>query len=109
MLLDQHRDGLYTLPKIVEKAAHNPAVLFGIEDRGFVREGYFADLVAVDIDGTTRVDRGQLRYKCAWSPLEGTELRSSVTLTVLNGSVVYRDGVVADERAARALTFRGRE
>jgi dihydroorotase len=109
MLLDQHHDGLYTLPKIVEKAAHNPAVLFGIEDRGFVREGYFADLVAVDIAGHTRVDRGQLRYKCGWSPLEGTELRSSVTLTVLNGSVVYRDGVVADERAARALTFRGRE
>jgi dihydroorotase len=109
MLLDQHRDGLYTLPKIVEKAAHNPAVLFGIVDRGFVREGYFADLVAVDLAGHTRVDRGQLRYKCGWSPLEGVELRSSVTLTVLNGSVVYRDGVVADERAAHALTFRRRE
>ena len=80
-----------------------------IVDRGFVREGYFADLVAVDLAGRTRVDRGQLRYKCGWSPLEGVELRSSVTLTVLNGSVVYRDGAVDDERAARALEFRRRE
>jgi dihydroorotase len=109
MLLDQHRDGLYTLEKIVEKAAHNPAVLFGVVDRGFVREGYFADLVAVDLAGRTHVDRGQVRYKCGWSPLEGVDLRSSVALTVLNGSVVYRDGVAADGRAAHALTFRRRE
>jgi dihydroorotase len=72
MLLEQHRQGLYTLPKIVEKAAHNPATLFGIVDRGFVREGYFADLVAVDLNKPTRIDSAQVRYKCGWSPLEGT-------------------------------------
>ena len=81
MLLDQHAQGLFTLPKIVEKAAHNPAVLFGIAERGFIREGYFADLVAVDLQAGTRVDAAQVRYKCGWSPFEGTEFRGSVALT----------------------------
>jgi len=109
MLLDQHADGLYSLPKIVEKAAHNPAVLFGIEERGFIREGYFADLVAVDLNGVTRVDAAQIRYKCGWSPFLGTEFRGSVFLTLLNGVPVYRDGRPVDGlRAARALTFRAR-
>lgn len=75
VLLDQHAQGLFTLPKIVEKAAHNPAELFGIVDRGFIREGYFADLVAVDLAATTRVDAAQVRYECGWSPFDGTELR----------------------------------
>ncbi|HVY65752.1 MAG TPA: dihydroorotase [Gammaproteobacteria bacterium] len=109
MLLEQHAQGLYTLPKIVEKAAHNPATLFGIVDRGYVREGYFADLVAVDLKTPTRIDSAQVLYKCGWSPLEGTTLGSSVFLTVLNGSVVYRDGRPAGgPRAARPLQFRPR-
>jgi dihydroorotase len=109
MLLDQHAQGLFSLPKIVEKAAHNPAVLFGIAERGFVREGYFADLVAVDLEAVTRVDAAQVRYKCAWSPFEGTEFRGSVALTVLNGVPVARDGKpVAGPRAARELEFRRR-
>jgi len=108
MLLEQHRDGLYSLEKIVEKAAHNPAVLFGIEERGFVREGYFADLVAVDLAATTRVDAAEIRYKCGWSPFEGTEFHSRVLLTVVNGMPVYFDGNPTGARAARALKFRGR-
>ena len=109
MLLDQHADGLYSLTKIVEKAAHNPAVLFGIADRGFIREGYFADLVAVDLQGVTRVDAAQVLYKCGWSPFEGTEFRGSIALTVLNGAPVFRDGQpVAGPRAARPLDFRPR-
>jgi dihydroorotase len=109
MLLDQHAHGLFTLPKIVEKAAHNPAVLFGIVERGFIREGYFADLVAVDLAATTRVDAAQVRYKCGWSPFEGTEFRGAVALTVLNGVPVYRNGApVAGPRAARALQFNAR-
>ena len=106
MLLDQHAQGLFTLPKIVEKAAHNPAVLFGIAERGFIREGYFADLVAVDLQAVTRVDAAQVRYKCGWSPFEGTEFRGSVALTLVNGVPVYRDGQpVAGARAARPLEF----
>jgi dihydroorotase len=83
--------------------------LFGIAERGFVREGYFADLVAVDLDAVTRVDAAQVRYKCGWSPFEGTEFRGRVVLTVLNGVPVVRDGQpVAGPRAARALEFRRR-
>ncbi|HZF30462.1 MAG TPA: dihydroorotase [Gammaproteobacteria bacterium] len=109
MLLEQHRDGLFSLEQIVEKTAHNPAVLFGIVDRGFVREGHYADLVAVDLGGTTRVDAAQVRYKCGWSPLEGTEFHAAVDLTVQNGAIVYREGAPTGVRAAQALKFRGRE
>ena len=108
MLLEQHRDGLYSLEKIVEKAAHSPAVLFGIERRGFVREGYFADLVAVDLDGSTLVDADEIRYKCGWSPLEGTRFHSRVLMTMVNGVPVYRGGQPTGARAARALEFRSR-
>jgi dihydroorotase len=108
MLLDQHRQGLLSLTKIVEKAAHNPALLFGIVDRGFVREGYFADLVAVDLDGTTKVDASQVRYKCGWSPFEGTTFRGRIDVTVLNGQPVYQGDAVAAARAARPLAFRAR-
>jgi dihydroorotase len=108
MLLEQHRDGLYSLEKIVEKTAHGPAVLFGIERRGFVREGYFADLVAVDLDGSTLVDADEIRYKCGWSPLEGTRFHSRVLMTMVNGVPVYRAGQPAGVRAARALEFRAR-
>jgi dihydroorotase len=109
MLLDQHAQGLFTLPKIVEKAAHNPAVLFGIAERGFIREGYYADLVAVDLAGRTRVDAAQVRYKCGWSPFEGTEFRGAVALTILNGVPVFRDGQpVAGPRMAHALRFNAR-
>ncbi len=108
MLLDQVRDGLFTLPKIVEKAAHNPAVLFGIVDRGFLREGYYADLVAVDLGGITKVSKEQVRYKCGWSPFEGTEFRARIDLTVLNGQPVYRDGALGPGRSAEALKFRRR-
>jgi dihydroorotase len=109
MLLDQHADGLFSLPKIVEKTAHNPALLFGIVDRGFIREGYFADLVAVDLAGVTRVDAAQLRYKCAWSPFEGTRFRGAIALTLLNGTPVVRDGEpIAGRKVAHALEFRAR-
>ena len=109
MLLDQHAQGLFTLPKIVEKAAHSPALLFGIAERGFIREGYYADLVAVDLGGRTRVDAAQVLYKCGWSPFEGTEFRGRVALTVLNGVPVFRDGQhIAGPRRAQALVFKAR-
>ena len=109
MLLDQHAQGLFTLPKIVQKAAHNPALLFGIAERGFIREGYYADLVAVDLDATTRVDAEQVLYKCGWSPFEGKEFRGRIELTVLNGVPVFRDGQhMAGPRMAQALVFKAR-
>jgi dihydroorotase len=109
MLLELRAQGLYDLPMIVEKTAHNPVLLFGIAERGFIREGYFADLVAVDLAGVTRVDRAQVLYKCGWSPLEGAALRGSVALTLVNGTVVCRDGKLVDApRAAHALKFAAR-
>jgi dihydroorotase len=106
MLLEQHRQGLFSLTTIVEKAAHNPARLFGIVDRGFIREGHFADLAIVDLGATNRVTRDSLLYRCGWSPLEGTTFHSAVHMTVLNGRIAYRDGAVSSERLGSALAFR---
>src|SRR5690606_10167740 len=106
MLLELHREGFLSLAAIVEKAAHNPARLFGIVDRGFVREGYYADLVAVDLAAEPRVAARDRQYKCGWSPVEGTTLHARVALTLVNGAIVCRDGTPVGRRAAKALQFR---
>lgn len=106
MLLEQHRDGLFSLATIAEKTAHNPAQLFGIVDRGFIREGYHADLAVVDLAGSTRVTPEQLHYRCGWSPLQGFRFHSSVAMTVLGGDIVYRDGAPVGPPRGRALEFR---
>lgn len=98
-------DGKISLEKIVEKACHNPAILFQVEKRGFLREGYYADLVLVKPNADWTVDRSQLLYKCGWSPFEGQRFRSAVTHTVLNGQLVYENGSVLPGRAAQRLTF----
>jgi len=105
MLLEQHRLGLFSLPTIVEKTAHNPARLFNIVGRGFIREGYFADLAVVDLGATSRVTRDSLLYRCGWSPLEGTTFHSALRMTILNGRIAYRGGTVSAERLGRALEF----
>jgi dihydroorotase len=107
MLLDQHHAGVFSLEMIARKAAHNPALLFGIKDRGFIREGYFADLVVVDLAATTTVSREQIRYKCAWSPFEGHTFNSAVVMTVLGGRVVFDHGVAAPQATGAELIFRG--
>lgn len=106
MLLEFRREGWLSLEQIVEKAAHNPARLFGIVDRGFIREGYFADLAVVDLDSESKVQAENLFYKCGWSPLQGLTLGSKVSMTVLGGEVVYRDGRVAERPKGQALQFR---
>lgn len=105
MLLQQHKQGLFSLEKIVEKCAHNPAILFRVVDRGFVREGYFADLVVVDLDATTQVTPEQIQYQCGWSPFAGLMFDSAVFMTILNGSIVYRDGAVIGGPQGRELQF----
>jgi dihydroorotase len=106
MMLELRRAGHLSLEQIVEKAAHNPARLFGIVDRGFIREGYHADLAVVDLEAAEPIEADRLLYKCGWSPLEGTTLSSRVEMTILAGEIVYRDGEVADRPTGQALTFR---
>ena len=106
MLMESHLAGTISLTGIAEKTAHNPAMLFGVVDRGFVREGYFADLVAVDVNEAEVVTPESLQYKCGWSPLEGVRFNSSVHLTMLNGKVVFRDGRLAVQPLGRRLEFK---
>ena len=105
VLLDCVHQGKITLEKVVEKMCHNPAILFDIEDRGYVREGYFADLVLVDTMQSQIVTRENVLYKCGWSPLEGTTLQGTVTHTIINGKLMYNQGNFAQTPNAKALTF----
>jgi len=105
VLLECVQQGKITLEKVVEKMCHNPAILFDIEDRGYVREGYFADLVLVDTNESQTVNRENLLYKCGWSPLEGTTLRGAVTHTIINGKILYNHGKFAEIPNAKPLTF----
>jgi dihydroorotase len=84
---------------------HAPAKLFGVKDRGFIRKGYFADLVLVDPNKPYTVSSDNILYKCGWSPLEGETLSSSVVMTILNGKIVFQDGRVIDEPSGEMLEF----
>jgi dihydroorotase len=105
ILLELHHQGRLTLEQIVSKAAHNPARLFRLKARGFLRAGYFADLAVVDLKRSERVASNNLRYKCGWSPFEGVEFRSSVVMTFVNGAVAFDRSDAAVEPRGQALTF----
>ncbi len=104
-LMEKFREGVIPIEKIVQKVCHNPAILFDIDRRGYLREGYFADLVAIAPDRPWKVTRENIRYKCGWSPFEGVEFHSSVLYTFVNGHPAYELGKVSGERHARRLTF----
>ncbi|NJB82319.1 dihydroorotase [Wenyingzhuangia aestuarii] len=97
--------GKITIEKVVEKMCHNPAILFDIEKRGFVKEGYYADLVLVDLDRKWTVNKDNILYKCGWSPFEGTTFSSSITHTFVNGNLIYNKGVFNDELKGKRITF----
>ena len=105
VMLDCVQQGKITLEKVVEKMCHNPAILFDIEHRGYIREGYFADLVLVDTNQSQTVTRDNVLYKGGWSPLEGTTLKGTVTHTIINGEILYNQGVFASTAKAKQLTF----
>ena len=98
VMLELCRQGVLTVETVVEKMCHNPATLFAIAERGFIREGYHADLVLVDLGTETVVDKAELFYKCRWSPLEGTRLHCKVIKTFVNGVEVFdcKTGVYDD-------------
>jgi dihydroorotase len=94
-----------TLPQIVEKMSHNPAILFRIEDRGFIREGYYADLVLVDSNKPWMVDRNNILAKCGWSPFEGQTFRSRVTHTFVSGQLAHQEDKVIEGIRGKRLSF----
>ncbi len=104
-MLEIHRQGKITLEKIVEKMSHNPAILFRIKERGFVREGYFADLVLVDMNRPWQVEKKNILYKCGWSPFEGQEFQSMVTHTIVSGHLAYEEGIFNEEKKGERLLF----
>jgi dihydroorotase len=108
MLLEHVHDGTLPLELIVEKTSHRVADLFAIRDRGYIREGYFADLVLIDHLKPTTVRREDVLSKCGWSPFEGDTFRSSIVTTIVNGVVAYENGRVTDAVAGQRLDCSGR-
>ena len=89
LMLDYHKQGKISLEKIVEKMSHAVAECFNIENRGYIREGYFADLVVADLNEKTTVNKNNILYKCGWSPLEGFTFPATISYTFVNGNCVY--------------------
>ncbi|MFS4454694.1 dihydroorotase [Maribacter sp. 2304DJ31-5] len=104
-MLEASLNGKIGLERVVEKMCHNPAKLFQIDKRGYIREGYFADLAVVDLNDTWEVARENIVYKCGWSPFEGNTFRARVTHTFVNGHLAYGNNKFSEERNAKRLTF----
>jgi dihydroorotase len=104
-LLEMHLQGKISLEKIVEKTAHNLAICFDIEKRGFIREGYWADLVLVDLKDSWKVIKLNNFYKCGWSPFDGDTFQASVTHTFVSGNLAYQKGRFTTDQIGKRLTF----
>ena len=104
-MMEAYNKGKISMEKIVEKMCHNPAKIFKIENRGFIKEGYFADLVLVNPHMPWSVKKENIISKCGWSPFEGVSFKSRVTHTFVNGKLVYANGKVKDIIAGERLTF----
>ena len=104
IMLEFYRRGLITLEKIIQKMSHNPALLYGIQNRGFIREGYYADLVIVDLNAAWTVTNECVLSKCAWTPLLGTTFHAKVTHTFVNGHLVYNNGQIDESIKGLPLT-----
>lgn len=104
-MLDFFHAGKISLPQIVQKMSHNPATLFQVSKRGFIREGYYADLVLVDLNRPWIVDRGNILSKCGWSPFQGREFRSTISHTFVSGHLAYAEGVFDESMKGQRLTF----
>lgn len=104
-MLEHYHNGKISLEKIVHKMAHAVADCFDIQDRGYIRPGYFADLVLVDLDSEWEVSKDNLLYKCGWSPFEGTVFSSEVKKVLINGQLAFNEGEFANELNGMRLTF----
>jgi len=104
-LLEMYLEGKISLEKIVEKASHNVATCFNISERGFVREGYWADLVLVDLNDPCKVTKLNTLYKCGWSPFEGQTFRASISHTFVSGNLAYQKGKFMTNETGKRLSF----
>lgn len=104
-MLEKAHKGRISIKKIVEKMCHNPAILFEVKDRGFIREGYYADLVLVDVDSPWQVSKSNILYKCGWSPFEGITFHSKIIATFVNGNLVFNDEKICSEPCGKRITF----
>lgn len=104
-LLEMHLHGKISLEKIVEKTAHNLAICFDIDRRGFIREGYWADLVLVNLNDPFKVTPLNVFYKCGWSPFDGETFRASITHTFVSGNLAYQNGKFTTNEIGKRLTF----
>ena len=104
-MLEFVKEGKISIEKVVEKMAHNPAKLFKIEDRGFLRESYFADLAIVDLDNPWEVTKENVIAKCGWSPFEGKTFSAKIDSTLINGNFAMKNGQISEEKFAKRLLF----
>lgn len=104
-MLEFVKEGKISIEKMVEKMSHNPAKLFKIEDRGFIKEGYFADLAIVDLNDPWEVTKENVVAKCGWSPFEGKVFSSKVHSTIVNGNFAMKNGIISDEIFGQRLLF----
>ncbi len=104
-IFEKVKEGVLSVEKAVEKMCHNPAKIFQVKQRGFIKEGFYADLVLVDTNNSWTVSKENILYKCGWSPFEGTEFSSKITHTFVNGELMYNKGVFNEEKKGKRLTF----
>lgn len=105
LMLKYVQEGRITLERVVEKMSHAPAICFKVANRGYIREGYFADLVLVDLKGKTKVSKSNILYKCGWSPLEGETLPADIRYTFVNGKAAWDDGKINRAVRGKRLSF----
>ena len=103
--LELHKQGVFSLEELVEKMCHNPAILFNIRKRGFIEEGFYADLVLADLNRPWTVSRQNILYKCGWSPFEGQSFKSYITHTFVSGHLAWAEGVFNEEKKGERLQF----
>ena len=104
-MLEFYHQGRITLEKIAEKMCHSPAECFRIHNRGFIREGFCADLVLADLNSPWTVAKENILYKCNWSPFEGVTFNSRVLMTIINGHLVYENGKFDESEKGMRLLF----
>ncbi len=105
-MLEKVKEGVLSLEKVVEKMCHSPAILFRIKERGFIREGYKADLVVISQKKSPIVTKENCLYSCAWSPFEGIQFSHTIEKTFVNGNVVFQDGIIVNDIIGERLTFK---